>query len=140
MNKRSVLYLDDEEICLRLFREAFAGEYDVRTAMTVSEARRILSESAAEIVISDQVMPELEGTEFLREVADQYPLCYRMMLTGNASVGDVVNEIRVGVVNLFVAKPWTQTEMRQALERASASYELNHKVRQIRLLQQTDSH
>ena len=130
--KRSILYLDDEVECLEIFKEMFGDEYDIRTASNLNAARAALAEAPADIVMSDQRMPDIEGTEFLREVAEKYPLSYRVMLTGSAVVGDVVREISEGVVNLFVSKPWTEQSMRQMLERASASFELRSKVHMMR--------
>src|SRR5690349_217557 len=79
----SIFYFDDEEQSLELFREMFREEYEVRTAATLREARRMLSERQADIIISDQAMPEISGTEFLAEVAREYPRSYRIMLTGS---------------------------------------------------------
>lgn len=139
--KRSIFYLDDETACLSVFEEMFGDEYDVRTAASLDEARASLKERAADIVISDQRMPEIQGTEFLREVAESCPTSFRVMLTGSAMVSDVIREISVGVVNLFISKPWTEQDMRQMLERASASFELRNKTRQARqtLLQQQNN-
>ena len=111
----------------------FCDEYDVRTATTLAEARHALTERPADIIISDQRMPEIEGTQFLREVAESYPSSFRVMLTGSAVVGDIIREIRDGIVNLFAAKPWTEQSMRQVLERAGASFELRSKAREARL-------
>jgi DNA-binding NtrC family response regulator len=116
--KSSILYLDDEPFCLHLFQENFGEEYDVRTAKLPSEARAMLSERPADIIISDQSMPEMDGTEFLRETASKYPDSYRVMLTGNPHVGGVIREISAGVVNVFVTKPWTGQDIQQMLERA----------------------
>jgi len=131
--KRSIFYLDDEVTCIEVFQEMFCDEYDVRTAMTLADARHTLTERPADIVISDQRMPEIEGTQFLREVAELYPSSFRVMLTGSAVVGDVIREIREGIINLFAAKPWTEQSMRQVLECAGASYELRSKAREARL-------
>lgn len=125
--KRSILYLDDEAVCLNIFAATFGEDYDVRTARTLAEARRLLAQRPADIVISDQLMPEIEGTKFLREVARKYPASYRMMLTGSAMVGDMIHEVSTGTVHLFVAKPWTKVDRRQRLERASMSFDLHAK-------------
>ncbi len=122
--RRSIFYLDDDAACLKVFRDFFGREYDVRTEMTPAAARLALRESPADIVISDRRMPEIDGEDFLREVSEQYPTSYRVMLTGSATLGDLIHEISDGVVNLFVAKPWTEQSMRGILERASSSFEL----------------
>ena len=116
--KRTILYIDDEVGCLNLFQEVFGGEYDVRTATTLSEASLLLSEGPADVVISDQLMPDIDGTEFLREVAEHYPASRRVLLTGGVTVGHVLGEVSTGVVQFFVRKPWTEAEMRETLERA----------------------
>lgn len=121
--KRSILYLDDEAMCLEVFQGLFCDGYEVRTAVTVSDARRMLGERPSDIVISDQDMPEISGTEFLSEVAEKYPESYRVMLTGSISVGEALPEISSGLVHLFVAKPWQESNMRQMLERASLHYD-----------------
>ena len=96
----------------------FGGEYDVRTATTLSEARRMLTERPADIVISDQSMPEIKGTEFLSEVATTHPSSYRVLLTGSIHLGGVISEVGSGLIQLFIPKPWTEQDMRQMLERA----------------------
>jgi DNA-binding NtrC family response regulator len=68
----SIFYFDDENILLDIFREMFQGEYEVRTAATLSEARVILSEHP-DVIISDWSMPEISGTDFLREVMQASP-------------------------------------------------------------------
>ena len=118
LQKTSILYLDDEETCLEVFRHIFSDEYDVRIVSTLAEAREALSKDRFDIVISDQLMPETDGLTFLREVTQTYPDTFRMMLTGSIGVGDVIREVCAGVLHLFITKPWTEPNMRQALERA----------------------
>jgi DNA-binding NtrC family response regulator len=117
--KRSIIYLDDDISCLRIFQETFGDDYEVRIATTPTEAHVLLFARPADIVISDQLMPEIKGTEFLRQVAAQYPASYRVLLTGGVVVGNVVHEVGMGIVHLFVPKPWTEQSIRQMLERAS---------------------
>jgi DNA-binding NtrC family response regulator len=114
----SILYLDDEPVCLEVFRETFARDHDVRTAATLEEARRALRESPFDVIISDLTMPEISGTAFLREVARTHPQSCRVMLTGKALVADVMGEIGEGVVKFFVPKPWSAAALQKVFERA----------------------
>lgn len=118
MVKTSVLYFDDEDVLLDIFAEMFRHEYDVWTASTLPKARSALAEHP-EIIISDWSMPEISGTEFLREAMKLSPDSFRILLTGYGQVGDVFAEIIAGVVQLFIKKPWNEGEMREALERAT---------------------
>jgi DNA-binding NtrC family response regulator len=130
--KRSILYLDDEAQSLDLFQQMFAAEYDVRTATNLSEARRMLSEQPADIIISDQEMPDISGTEFLAEMAKEYPQSYRVMLTGSMLAGEALPEIMSGIVQLFIPKPWTEQSMREMLERAGLQLDLRHRKHERR--------
>jgi DNA-binding NtrC family response regulator len=123
--KRSIFYIDDEVVCLELFHAVFGHEYDVRTATSVAEARRLLSERSADVIISDQDMPEISGTEFLAEAAKEYPQSYRVMLTGSMLAGEVMPEILSGIVQFFIPKPWTEQDMLRMLERAGLQADLN---------------
>lgn len=121
--KRTILYLDDEAACLQLFLDLIGAHYEVRTARTLAEARARLAERPADIVICDQLMPEINGTEFLREVADKYPAGCRVLLTGTVTVGNVIQQIGDGVVQFFLTKPWAERDIREMLERAGACLE-----------------
>jgi DNA-binding NtrC family response regulator len=119
----SILYLDDERGCLDVFYETFRQEHDVRTAASAAEARRMLAERPADIVISDQAMPDISGTHFLAEVAAVYPSSYRVLLTGSVHLLRVMPEVGGGLIQLFVPKPWTTEVMHRMLERAAAYFE-----------------
>jgi DNA-binding NtrC family response regulator len=117
--KQTILYLDDDAACLTLFQHTFDDDYDVRTALTYVEASNLLAARTAGIVISDQIMPDIKGTDFLREVAELYPESYRVLLTGGTTVGNLLHEISTGIIQLFLTKPWTLQDMRQMLEIAT---------------------
>lgn len=122
--KTSILYLDDEPEVLAVFRDTFGREYDVRVAATAEEARRALAERPPDIVISDQAMPDVIGTEFLAEVARDYPRSFRVLLTGSITLGDALPVVGSGIVHLFIAKPWEGAGMRRMLERGAVHLEL----------------
>lgn len=117
----SILYLDDEAPCLDIFRLTFGGDYEVRTALTLDEARRALAEADFDIVFSDYRMPGTNGSAFLQEVAAARPDSYRVMLTGALGVGGVLGELGEGIIHLFLKKPWSEQGMRMALELAGAN-------------------
>jgi DNA-binding NtrC family response regulator len=125
--KRTILYLDDDAACLNLLRDTFGEDYEVRTALTHAEACRLLSLSQADIIISDQIMPDIKGAEFLREMAEQYPESFRVLLTGGDTVGNSLREISSGVINYFITKPWTEQEMQRMLELAAITCGLSSK-------------
>ncbi|MBV8859795.1 MAG: response regulator [Acidobacteria bacterium] len=122
--KLSVLYLDDETACLGVFYETFEREYDVRTAASADEARRMLAEQPADVVISDQSMSDTTGKVFLAEVAESHPSAYRVLLTGSITAGEAIREIGAGVVQAFVTKPWSKDDIYRVLERARAGENL----------------
>ena len=99
----------------------FGDDHDVRTALTLAEARRALAEAVFDIVFTDYRMPETDGAAFLREVASAQPDSYRVMLTGAAGVGGFAAEIGTGLIHLFLKKPWSEEAMCMALELAGAS-------------------
>lgn len=120
MMRMAILYLDDDATQLELFRDMFGREYDVETSASAREALRSLAACPADIIISDYAMPEGKGTDFLREAAQVYPSSFRVLLTGRITFGEVLPEVGQGLVHLFLPKPWTEAEMRAALERAAA--------------------
>jgi DNA-binding NtrC family response regulator len=117
----SILYLDDEVTCLSIFKLMFGGDYEVRTAQTLDEARRALAEADFDIVFSDYRMPGANGSAFLQEVAAARPDSYRVMLTGALGVDGVLGELSRGIIHLFLKKPWSEVGMRMALELAGAN-------------------
>lgn len=116
--KTSILYFDDELGLLNMFRWTFKADYNVLTASTLNEARSALAQ-CPDIIISNWSMPEISGTDFLREAARVCPNSARVMLTGYGQVGDVFREIASGAIQLFITKPWDEADMREVLERAA---------------------
>lgn len=119
----TIFYFDDAAVQLEVFAGMFGERYDVHTATTVAGARRALAACAPDIII-DQQMPGIDGTEFLREAAAVCPESFRVLLTGAITVGEVLPQVSSGIVHLFPPKPWSEPDMREALERAVASLDV----------------
>jgi len=114
-----ILVVDDETDNLDLLYRTFYREYTVLRAESGAEALAILSqEGEVAVIISDQRMPSMSGTEFLSLTARQYPDIIRIILTGYTDVGDLVDAINAGKVFKYVTKPWDDEELKTLVRQA----------------------
>lgn len=104
-SKSSILYIDDEEGNLDVFRIAFKRDYNVFVTSKPEEAFEILKNNSIDIVIADQQMPLMKGTEFLEQVFQMYPDVIRMILTGYADIQVVVEAINRCGIYKYITKP-----------------------------------
>lgn len=112
MSKNTVLVVDDEKGVLNSLRRLFRKEgFQVLTAPSGREALEILSQFPVQLVISDQVMPDLRGIEFLKEVKGNWPETIRVMLSAQAEIDTALAAINQGEVYRFVLKPWKDREL-----------------------------
>ena len=91
-----VLYVDDEEGNLLAFRAGFRRELEVFTAKSGQEGLALLENTPVQVVISDQRMPGMNGTEFLAQVRERWPRAVRIMLTGYSDLQGVVDATPTG--------------------------------------------
>ena len=141
--KPKILVVDDEPDNLDLLYRTFYREYKVLRATSGPAALELLAkEGDISVIISDQRMPMMSGTEFLSLTATQYPDIIRIILTGYTDVEDLVEAINAGKVFKYVTKPWEAEELkavvRQALDTHNVlktrTYELTRTLRQESLL------
>ncbi|HEV8315693.1 MAG TPA: response regulator, partial [Burkholderiaceae bacterium] len=133
-----VLLVDDEPNVLSALKRVFRQEnYEIVTAANGSEALIALKTQAFHVVISDFMMPGMDGGEVLRQVRALQPDSIRMMLTGHADVGAVVAAVKAGAVYKFMLKSWNDDDLRVTVALAIEQHELVQKNR--RLQQQNDS-
>lgn len=117
--KIKILVVDDEPDNLDLLYRTFHRDYKVLRAESGPAALEILAkEGEVAVIISDQRMPKMSGTEFLSLTAAQYPDVIRIILTGYTDVEDLVEAINAGKVFKFVTKPWDAEELRALVSQA----------------------
>jgi response regulator RpfG family c-di-GMP phosphodiesterase len=121
-NKITILYVDDEENNLFSFKATFRIKYNVFTALSGAEALRVLADSRVHIIITDQRMPGMTGVEFLEKVLEKYPDPMRILLTGYADMGAVVDAVNKGKIFHYLAKPWNEEELDMTINRAYQKY------------------
>lgn len=117
--KPKLLVVDDEPDNLDLLYRTFHREFRVLRAENGPAALDILAtEGDIAVIISDQRMPLMSGTEFLSLAATQYPDTIRIILTGYTDVEDLVEAINSGKVFKYVTKPWDDVELKAVVRQA----------------------
>lgn len=120
MTKKTILYIDDEEINLRLFKATFRRDYDILIAKTAGEGLEIISKSSVDLIITDQRMPEVTGVEFLAMVQKIYPQIPpgRLIISGYSDPEDIALAYKEYQLYKFISKPWDQNELQEIINKA----------------------
>ena len=114
--KAKILVVDDEEnVCRNVQKILSKEDYDVSYALSADEALEQMAKESYSILISDIVMPGMNGLEFLKLVKNQWPLTKVIMFTAYASTDTVVKAIRLGAID-YIPKPFTPDELRLPVE------------------------
>lgn len=123
--KAKMLVVDDEPDNLDLLYRTFRRDFQVLKAESGVRALEILEkEGEVAVIISDQRMPEMKGTEFLSRTVPEFPDTVRIILTGFTDVEDLVEAINSGQVYKYITKPWDPDELKAVVHRAAETYEL----------------
>lgn len=120
--KIRVLYLDDEENNLKSFKAAFRREYDVYTAENSETAFDIVKSVKPHVIFSDQRMPVTTGVEFFNAIRQVFPDPVRILITGYTDVNDIIEAINRGHIYRYITKPWSEQEIRVAIDNAYDLY------------------
>lgn len=116
-----ILIVDDQPLVLGVLKEILSrGPYSVLSALSAEEALKLLDTERVDIVISDERMPGMQGSEFLSIVRQQYPESVRIILTGHASVEAAIRAINESEIFRFLTKPVNSQTLLKAVEDALA--------------------
>ena len=126
-----ILYIDDEEDNLTVFNAAFRRNYEVHLAISGPKGLEIMKKHDIHLVITDQRMPEMIGTEFLEMIIPHYPDCIRMVLTGFSDVEAIIQAINNGRVYRYITKPWNKDELKITIDRALEVYDLKQQNKNL---------
>lgn len=120
MKKKVILYIDDEEINLRLFRSTFRREYDIFTSTSAQEGLDVLMNHSIDLVITDQRMPDITGVEFLRIVKEKFPQIppNRLIISGYSDYQDIELAYKEYHLFKFISKPWNVVELDEIIKKA----------------------
>ncbi|MFC1898634.1 sigma-54-dependent transcriptional regulator [Candidatus Cloacimonadota bacterium] len=131
MNSLKILILDDEKkITERLSNYLIQKAFNVFTANTPGRAFKILENEKIDILISDIMLPEMNGLEVLKNVKTEYPEIEVIMISGHGDMDTVIEATRNGAVD-YIRKPFGPLDIQLAIERTSKYVKIQshlHKV------------
>ena len=128
MQPCKVLLVDDEPLIAEALKRVLRKEsYETVCAGSAAEALEILSGQSFDVVVSDEMMPGMPGSDFLGVVCDRYPETIRIILTGHPNLDTALRAINKGHIYRFLIKPCSGVELsitiKQALQQRKLSKE-----------------
>jgi response regulator RpfG family c-di-GMP phosphodiesterase len=123
--QHTILCLDDERNILQSLKRLLRKEgYNLLLASSGEEAFELLEKNDVHLIISDQRMPQMSGTEFLAKVKEKYPDVLRVILTGYTDVDSITESINKGHIYKFFLKPWNDHNLKLEIRQALDQYDL----------------
>ena len=119
-----ILYVDDEENNLVVFRNAFFRDYEVHTALSAKEGLEILNQYVIQLIITDQKMPGMTGVEFLEKVVETHPETMRLILTAYSDIDFIMRAVNKCGIYRYILKPWDTRELKIIIDKALQNYQL----------------
>jgi two-component system probable response regulator PhcQ len=132
INIATILLVDDEPNVTDALKRAFRREpYELLTATSAFDAQQILERQHVDVVVSDEQMPGMSGSEFLSSVRKQFPHTIRMILSGQASLEAAVRAINEGEVYRFFLKPCNPADLSFTIQQALSHERLKEQSRRL---------
>ena len=125
MSEKAILCVDDEKIVLdslkSQIKKHFGGRYLYEFAQSVEEAWEVIEELSEDeveilIIVSDWLMPDIKGDEFLIKVHQKYPKMVKVMLTGQADQLAIERVQKQANLYRYLSKPWTEDELIETIQ------------------------
>ena len=133
----TIVIVDDEEMVLTSLSSFLNLEtdYNIMTFTSGKEALKYIENNNTDLVISDYLMPEMDGIQFLAKVRELKPEVPRIILTGYADKENAIKAINDVGLFQYIEKPWDNEDiliiLRNGLERQQLLKKLNEKIKQI---------
>ena len=119
----TLLLVDDEPNILNAIKRLLRREgYRILCAESASQGLDLLATNRVHVVISDQRMPVMTGTDFLSRVKDLYPDTVRLILSGYSELESLTDAINKGAIYRYVSKPWDDETFKLEVTQAFRYY------------------
>ncbi len=130
-----LLFVDDEPGIINPLKIIFERKgYKVFTATSGHDGIKILTHNQIDVIISDMNMPQMNGADFLRIVAERYPDSKRILLTGYADIDLTISAINDGKIDYYIAKPWNGEHLINTISSCYENKILKDKNRELQQL------
>ena len=116
---------------MKILTELKKEPYEICTAESGKDGMSLLQERPFKLVISDERMPQMSGTEFLSLVKKDFPDTVRIMLTGHASISAAISAVNNGEIYRFFLKPWDDIELKMSIKSGIDKYNLEDENRRL---------
>lgn len=133
--KHALLFVDDEVSVTKALQRLFRKDgYKILTASGGREGLDLLKkcEKPVSLIISDQQMPEMTGSQFLEQAKEIFPDAIRFLLTGHSDMAAIVDAVNKGEIHRYFTKPWDNNDLLIQVRGSLEQYEL--KLENKRLL------
>jgi DNA-binding NtrC family response regulator len=136
-HKPTIVIVDDEDMVLTSLNSFLTLEtdYEVKTFVSVKDALEYIKKGRVDLVISDYLMPEMDGISFLAKVREIKPEVPRIILTGYADKENAIKAINNVGLFQYIEKPWDNDDLliilRNGLEKQKLMTRLNEKIMEI---------
>jgi two-component system, sensor histidine kinase and response regulator len=148
--KQAIICVDDEDIILEALKDQlgpfFENHFLIETSTTAEEALEIYDELVENgyevpVVISDYLMPNMCGDEFLIKIHEKNPNILKILLTGHANIEGITNAINNANLYRFIPKPWDRDDLILTVREAIRSFiqELEIRRKNIELQEINDN-
>ncbi|MBI3221173.1 MAG: sigma-54-dependent Fis family transcriptional regulator [Bacteroidetes bacterium] len=127
----NILYLDDEEDNLTVFKSTFRQKFNVLTATTAQAAMSLLQQVPVGVVLSDFRLRETTGIDFLKTVSELYPNTVRILISAYGEKETVIRSINEAKVFSFITKPWDKEDIERVISSAVNLYHLKFKNEEL---------
>jgi DNA-binding NtrC family response regulator len=128
----TILCVDDEPLVLKALVRALRPEgYTIYAAPGPVQAFEVMSSANVDLVLSDNMMPGMNGLDFLIKVKEMRPDTVRIILTGQSTLEMAIRAINEGQIYRFLEKPWNDTEMRITIRLALSALKLQRENVQL---------
>lgn len=135
IHNKSLLLVDDEPCVTRsLNRELRQDGYTIFAANSGHAGLKLIKENDIGVVLSDLMMPAMDGISFLEQVKHERPDAVRMLLTAHGSLNNAMAAVNRLQIFGYLTKPWSSEELRAAIANAFQHYNLIAENKQLQQL------